>query len=59
VPHPVRGSFKTVGCPLKLSASPVTVETSPLLGEHTDDVLQNLLGMSKEEVEKMRAEGVV
>src|SRR5579872_487149 len=36
VDHPTRGAFKTVGCPLRLSDSPVEVKRSPLLGEHTD-----------------------
>src|SRR5882757_10080012 len=38
VDHPERGVFKTVGCPLKLSDSPVSVRPSPLLGEHTAEV---------------------
>ncbi|TQS42709.1 formyl-CoA transferase [Cryptosporangium phraense] len=42
VDHPERGPFKTVGCPIKLSDSPVDVERSPLLGEHTDQVLSEL-----------------
>jgi formyl-CoA transferase len=42
VDHPQRGRFKTVGCPLKLSDSPVTVRRSPLLGEHTAEVLAEL-----------------
>ncbi len=36
VEHPQRGTFRTVGCPLQLSDSPVEVKTSPGLGEHTD-----------------------
>ncbi|EXG81538.1 formyl-CoA transferase [Cryptosporangium arvum] len=42
VDHPERGAFKTVGMPIKLSDSPVEVERSPLLGEHTDQVLAEL-----------------
>lgn len=42
VPHPVRGSFKTVGCPVRPSDSPVSVERPPLLGEHTDEILATL-----------------
>src|SRR3546814_8724342 len=38
VPHPQRGSFQTVGCPIKLSGSPVEVKTSTGLGEHTEGV---------------------
>src|SRR5262249_39662992 len=36
VPHPQRETFKTVGCPLKLSDSPVEITPSPLLSEHTE-----------------------
>ncbi len=58
VPHPERGAFKTVGCPLKLSDSPVEVERSPLLGEHNDEVLSEL-GYSAADVEKLRTAGVI
>jgi formyl-CoA transferase len=53
VDHPERGRFKTVGCPLRLSDSPVEVEPPPLLGEHTEDVLGSL-GYAPEEIEKLR-----
>ena len=59
VEHPERGVFKTVGCPLRLSDSPVEVTTSPKLGEHTDEVLIELLGMTPEEVASARASGAV
>jgi formyl-CoA transferase len=58
VQHPERGSFKTVGCPLKLSDSPVDIEPSPLLGEHNDQVLAEL-GYGEAELEKFRAAGVI
>jgi formyl-CoA transferase len=58
VAHPERGSFKTVGCPLKLSDSPVEIERSPLLGEHNDEVLAEL-GYGEAELEKFRAAGVI
>lgn len=58
VAHPERGSFKTVGCPLKLSDSPVEIERSPLLGEHNDEVLAEL-GYSETELDKFRAAGVI
>ncbi|WP_134661550.1 MULTISPECIES: formyl-CoA transferase [unclassified Amycolatopsis] len=58
VPHPERGAFKTVGCPLKLSDSPVEVERSPLLGEHNDEVLSEL-GYSAADVEQLRTAGVI
>jgi len=58
VPHPQRGSFKTVGCPIKLSDSPVDIVTSPLLGEHNDEVL-GALGYSPEQLGELRTAGVI
>jgi formyl-CoA transferase len=59
VKHPRRGVFKTVGCPLVLSDSPVEVQTSPLLGEHTEEILTGLLGYDKIAIDRLRAEGVI
>ena len=59
VPHPTRGTFKTVSSPIRLSDSPVEIVHSPLLGEHTEEVLGELLGYSKEQVGQLRDEGVV
>ncbi len=59
VQHPQRGVFKTVGCPISLSDSKVEVKTSPLLGEHTEEVLREIVGMSKAEIDAARAEGAV
>ena len=42
--HPQRGKWCNVGMPIKLSASPAEIERSPLLGEHTDEVLNEVLG---------------
>ena len=42
VEHPVRGTYMTVGNPIKLSASPTTITPSPLLGQHRDDILKEL-----------------
>ena len=42
VDHPERGKYLTVGNPIKLSASPVAVDRSPLLGEHTDEIMMEL-----------------
>ena len=59
VEHPRRGRFKTVGCPLVLSDSPVEVQTAPLLGEHTEEILTDLLGYDKATVDQLHAEGVI
>ncbi len=59
VPHPQRGSFKTVGSPLKLSDSAVDITSSPLLGEHTAEVLEQVMGYGADEVDKLRQDGVI
>ena len=59
VPHRERGVFKTVGCPITLSDSPVEIESAPLLGEHTDEVLGEILGYGTKEIERLRAEGII
>ncbi|MEX2008988.1 MAG: formyl-CoA transferase [Dongiaceae bacterium] len=58
VDHPTRGTFTTVGCPIKLSESPVEVIASPALGEHTEDVLREL-GYGDNEIANARAEGAI
>jgi formyl-CoA transferase len=59
VDHPERGKFLTVGCPIKLSDSPAEVVSSPLLGEHTDEILRDIVAMSEEEIAAARDEGAV
>jgi formyl-CoA transferase len=59
VDHPERGKYLTVGNPIKLSDSPSDVKRSPLLGEHTDEVLSEVLGLSAEDIDAARAAGVV
>jgi formyl-CoA transferase len=57
VPHPERGPFINVGMPIKLSDSPVEITRSPLLGEHTDEILSDVLGYSEDQIEGMRSSG--
>ncbi|MBI3992315.1 MAG: formyl-CoA transferase [Candidatus Lambdaproteobacteria bacterium] len=59
VAHPQRGTFRTVGCPLVLSDSAVDYTASPLLGQHNAEVLGELLGYGEQELEALRAEGVI
>jgi formyl-CoA transferase len=59
VEHPQRGTFRTVGCPIKLSDSPVQVKTSPLLGQHNEDVFVGELGLNPSEFAGLRKDGVV
>jgi formyl-CoA transferase len=59
VDHPTRGKYLTVGNPIKLSASPSDVKRSPLLGEHTEEILRQVVGLSDTEIEAARKEGAV
>ena len=59
VDHPVRGKYLTVGNPIKLSDSPADVKRSPLLGEHTDEILKEFCNMSEEEIKAVREAGAV
>lgn len=58
--HPACGSIKMVNTPVKWSdAKPSIRSPPPTLGQHTDEVLSDMLGMSGSEIDKLRAEGVV
>ena len=59
VDHPMRGKYLTVGNPIKLSDSPSDVVASPLLGQHTEDILKDIVGFDDTEIEKARAEGAI
>ena len=62
MPHPAAGNrpVKLIGSPIKLSGTPVTYRyTPPMLGQHTDAVLEELLGMSTAERDALRAKGVI
>ncbi len=59
VKHPKRGVFKTVGCPIKISDSPTNVTTSPLLGEHTEEILRDIVGLGDQEIAAAREQGAI
>ena len=59
VDHPERGKYLTVGNPIKMSDSPSDVDRSPLLGEHTDEILREVVGYSDDEIAAARDEGAV
>ena len=59
VDHPTRGKYLTVGNPIKLSDSPSDVRRSPLLGEHTDEILKTLLGLKDDEIQAARQQGAI
>jgi len=55
--HPERGNWYNVGMPIKLSDSPAVIRRSPLLGEHTDEVLKDVLGYDDAKVSTLRQAG--
>ena len=58
--HPVAGKVKLVGVPVKLSETPGRVrEPAPLLGQHTDEVLQTYLGLRPDDITALRQAGVI
>jgi len=56
VEHPTRGKLTVPGWPVKMSASQVPVKCAPLLGEHTEEVLSEWLGLGAEEIQEYRKE---
>jgi crotonobetainyl-CoA:carnitine CoA-transferase CaiB-like acyl-CoA transferase len=60
VEHPTLGSLRLLGIPFTLEGSPLTIRRPPpRLGEHTAEVLAEMLGLSSREVETLRREGVL
>jgi len=60
VPDPILGTVRLVGPPFKMSGSPAPVTmAAPLLGEHTADILREMLGYSDQDVTRLQAEGVL
>ena len=59
VDHPTRGKYLTVGNPIKMSDSISEVKRSPLLGEHTDEVLTKVLGFDKKTIAEIKGSGAL
>ncbi len=55
--HPQRGKWFNVGMPIKLSESPAKIERSPTLGEHTDEILKDVLNYSEEKISSLKGAG--
>jgi formyl-CoA transferase len=59
VDHPTRGKYLSVGNPIKLSDSPADVTRSPLLGEHTEEILRDVLGYSEADLGRIKGSGAI
>src|SRR5579883_754088 len=59
VDHPTRGKYLSVGNPIKLSDSITEVKRSPLLGEHTDEILSKVLKFTPREIAEIKASGAI
>ena len=60
VPHPTAGSVKLIGSPIKLRGTPVVPTVAPpTLGQHTDEILRDSLGLEPKRIEELRNRGAV
>jgi formyl-CoA transferase len=59
VDHPTRGKYLTVGNPVKMSDSITEVKRSPLLGEHTEEILGKVLGYTAKEIAEIKTSGAI
>ncbi|MBT6273560.1 MAG: formyl-CoA transferase, partial [Chromatiales bacterium] len=59
IEYPPYGTFTTIGCPIKLSQSSTSITSPPQLGEHSEQVLNELCGVAADDFEKLKAAGVI
>ncbi len=59
VDHPTRGKYLSVGNPIKMSDSASEVTRSPLLGEHTEEILRDVLRWDEAKIAEIRASGAI
>jgi formyl-CoA transferase len=60
VPHPAAGEVSLVANPIKFSGTPIVHDRAPpLLGEHTDEVLREILGLDASSIAELRSKGAI
>lgn len=60
IEHPVIGKMKLTGCPVKYEKTPSSVSSpSPLLGQHTQEILKSLLGAKNSDINKWKTDGII
>ena len=57
--HPQRGSFKVPGFPVLLDDSPMEMKPAPLLGQHNAEVYSELLGLTEDDLDKLKGEAII
>jgi formyl-CoA transferase len=57
--HPEHRPFKMPGWPVRVDGKPSTIKPSPVLGEHTEAVLDEWLGLSPDDVGRLRGDGAL
>jgi crotonobetainyl-CoA:carnitine CoA-transferase CaiB-like acyl-CoA transferase len=59
IDHPTLGRVKMLAWPVKMSANKVSLEAAPLLGQHTETVLSEWLGLSSERFQELSRKGAI
>ena len=60
IEHPVIGMMRMLGLPIRQEGTPATIRRHPpMLGEHTDEILGEYLGMSTDQIDRLRSAGVL
>ena len=57
--HPEWGEVKVLGCPVKFSDQHLKIRSSPRLGEHNQKIFSELLGLSKDEIQRLKVRDII
>jgi formyl-CoA transferase len=59
IEHPARGKISIPGCPVQMQDSPVEVKSAPLLGQHNAEIYAQMLGLSQQQLDDLKVQGVI